>query len=177
MAKIRKINVSETVGNNPPGNGDAVMPAGTIVVYEDTDNGVTEYLLRVHDGVTDGGVPFANAPSIEHNNDVNITVDSGDSSSYTWNFGQTGVLTAPGTAIFNGTAGIVVDNLNAGIAGLFNDGDVYITGGQSLRFTGIDVSEGFSTSVLRFWNAEGRHSSNNDPTELVTLDVGNDATD
>jgi hypothetical protein len=96
MAKIRKINVSETVGNNPSGGGDSVMPAGTIVVYEDTDNGVTEYLLRVHDGVTDGGVPFANAPSIEHNNDINITVNSGDSSSYTWNFGQTGDLTAPG---------------------------------------------------------------------------------
>jgi hypothetical protein len=94
----------------------------------------------------------------------------------TWTFGTNGVLTAPGTAIFNGTQGIVVDNLNAGIAGLFNDGDVYITGGQSLRFTGIDTIDGISESVLRFWNAEGRHSSGNDPTELVTLDVGNDAT-
>ena len=107
MAKIRKINVSETVGNNPPGN--AVMPAGTIVVYEDTDNGVTEYLLRVHDGVTDGGVPFASAPSIEHNNDINITVDSGDSSTYTWNFGQTGDLTIPGNIRKTTDASIEVD--------------------------------------------------------------------
>jgi hypothetical protein len=109
MAKIRKINVSEIAGNNPPGGGDAVMPAGTIVVYEDTDNGITEYLLRVHDGVTDGGVPFANAPSIEYNNDINITVDSGDSSSYTWNFGQTGDLTIPGNIRKTTDASIEVD--------------------------------------------------------------------
>ncbi len=96
--------------------------------------------------------------------------------SKTWTFDSTGKTVLPSTAIFNGTDGIVVDNLNAGIAGLFNDGDVYITGGNSVRFTGIDTIDGISESVLRFWNAEGRHSSGNDPTELVTLDVGNDAT-
>jgi hypothetical protein len=176
MAKIRKINVSEIGGRSPFNqDNDAIMPSGTVVIYEKNINGIIEYVLRVHDGVTNGGVPFANAPSIIHNDDVNITVDSGDSSSYTWNFGQTGTLTAPGTAIFNGTDGIVVDNLNPGIAGLFNNGDVYITGGNSLRFTGLDTDSGGSTSVLRFWNAEGRHSSGNDPTELVTLNVGNDA--
>ena len=142
MAKIRKINVSETVGNNPPGNGDAVMPAGTIVVYENTVNGATEYVLRVHDGVTDGGVAIS---------------------------------PGPGPVIFNGSTGIVPSNLNEGIAAVFNNGSAYITGGQSLRFTGLDTDSGGSTSVLRFWNAEGRHSSGNDPTELVTLNVGNDA--
>jgi hypothetical protein len=166
MARIRKINVSQVEGNN-----DGVLPEGTIVAYD--FNG--EYRLRVHDGVTAGGVPFPNAPSIVHDNDINITVDSGDSSSYTWNFGQTGTLTAPGMAVFGGTDGIVVDNLNEGIAALFNNGDVYITGGESLRFTGLDNIEGESSSVLRFWNGEGRHSSGNDATELVTLNVGNDA--
>jgi len=96
--------------------------------------------------------------------------------SKTWTFDSTGKTVLPSTAIFNGTDGIVLNNLNAGIAGLFNDGDVYITGGNSVRFTGIDTIDGISESVLRFWNAEGRHSSGNDPTELVTLDVGNDAT-
>jgi hypothetical protein len=78
-------------------------------------------------------------------------------------------------AVFGGTDGIVVDNLNEGIAALFNNGDVYITGGESLRFTGLNNIEGESSSVLRFWNGEGRHSSGSDATELVTLDVGNDA--
>jgi hypothetical protein len=99
MAKIRKLNVSEIAGRSPfNNNNDAVMPAGTIVVYEGDNEG--EYVLRVHDGVTNGGVPFPNAPSIIHNNDINITVDSGDSSSYTWNFGQTGDLTIPGNIVF-----------------------------------------------------------------------------
>jgi hypothetical protein len=137
MAKIRKLNVSEITGEN-----NAAMPAGTVVVYEDTDNGVTEYVLRVHDGVTVGG----------------ITINPG-----------------PGPVIFNGSAGIVPSNLDEGIAALFNNGDVYITGGESLRFTGINEVDGFDVSVLRFWNAEGRHSTSTDATELVTLNVGNDA--
>jgi hypothetical protein len=133
MARIRKINVSQVEGNT---NG--VLPSGTIVAYE--VNG--EYVLRVHDGVTEGGVSL--------------------------NAGQTPV-------IFNGTDGIVVGNLNEGIAALFNNGDVYITGGESLRFTGLDDIEGGSSAVLRFWNGEGRYSLDNDTTELVTLNVGNDA--
>jgi hypothetical protein len=52
MARIRKINVSQVEGNT---NG--VLSAGTIAAYE--VNG--EYVLRVHDGVTAGGVPFPNA--------------------------------------------------------------------------------------------------------------------
>jgi hypothetical protein len=96
MARIRKINVSQVEGNN-----NAVLPEGTIVAYEVTG----EYVLRVHDGVTAGGVPFPNAPSIVHDNDINITVNSGDSSSYTWNFGQTGTLTAPGDIVVGGVDG------------------------------------------------------------------------
>ena len=108
-----------------------------------------------------------------HNDYDTVTFNRGRK---TWTFDSTGKTVLPSTAIFNGTDGIVLNNLNAGIAGLFNDGDVYITGGNSVRFTGIDTIDGISESVLRFWNAEGRHSSGNDPTELVTLDVGNDAT-
>jgi hypothetical protein len=96
MARIRKINVSQVEGNT-----DGVLPAGTIAAYE--VNG--EYVLRVHNGVTAGGVPFPNAPSIVHNNDINITVNSEDSSSYTWNFGQTGTLTAPGDIVAGGESG------------------------------------------------------------------------
>jgi len=101
MAKIRKLNVSEIAGRSPFSNdNDAVMPAGTIVVYEGNNEG--EYVLRVHDGVTNGGNPFPNAPSIVHNNDVNITINSGDSSSYTWNFGQTGDLRFPDGTNYSG---------------------------------------------------------------------------
>jgi hypothetical protein len=77
MSRIRKINVSQVEGNN---NG--VLPEGTIVAFD--FNG--EYRLRVHDGVTPGGVPFPNAPSIVHNDDINITVNSEDSSNNTWKF-------------------------------------------------------------------------------------------
>jgi hypothetical protein len=43
---------------------------------------------------TDGSLTIPG--DITGNNDINITVDSGDSSSYTWNFDRTGDLTAPG---------------------------------------------------------------------------------
>jgi len=101
MARIRKINVSQVEGNT---NG--VLSAGTIAAYE--VNG--EYVLRVHDGVTAGGVPFPNAPSITHNNDINLTIDNGDSSTYTWNFGQTGDLTLP-------VGGDILDSTGASVLG------------------------------------------------------------
>ena len=143
MAKIRKINVSEIEGRSPFNQDDeAIMPSGTVVVYEKDNNGVIEYVLRVHDGITNGGVALGAGPT---------------------------------PAIFNGSDGIIASNLNEGIAAVFNNGDVYITGGESVRFTGIGEFEGFSVPVLRFWNAEGRHSTNNDTTELVELRVGNDA--
>jgi hypothetical protein len=97
MSRIRKINVSQVEGNT-----DGVLLEGTIVAYEVGG----EYRLRVHDGVTEGGVPFPNAPNIVHNNDINITVNSEDSSSYTWNFGQTGTLTAPGDIVVGGDGGL-----------------------------------------------------------------------
>ena len=143
MAKIRKLNVSEITGTSPyTGDTDAIMPSGTVVVYEKDNNGVIEHVLRVHDGVTNGGVAIS---------------------------------PGPGPVIFNGSDGIVRDNLNEGIAAVFNNGTAYITGGNSVRFTGLDTGNGTSESVLRFWNAEGRHSTATDTTELVTLDVGNDA--
>jgi hypothetical protein len=43
--------------------------------------------------------------SLTSNNDINITVNSEDSSSYTWNFGQTGDLTAPGDIVVGGVDG------------------------------------------------------------------------
>ena len=82
MAKIRKLNVSETVGNNPTNSGDAIMPPGTIVVYENNNNGVIDYDLRIHDGVTDGGVELGgntgnftfNANAITNENNTSIVV-------------------------------------------------------------------------------------------------------
>ncbi len=143
MAKIRKINVSEIVGRSPFNEDDeAIMPSGTVVVYEKNNNGVIEYVLRVHDGVTNGGVAIS---------------------------------PGPGPVIFNGSDGIVPGNLNDDIAAVFNNGDVYITGGETLGFTGIGQFDGNSTRMLRFWNNEGRHSTDNDTTELVELRVGNDA--
>jgi hypothetical protein len=55
---------------------------------------------------TDGSLQIPG--DITGNNDINITVDSGDSSSYTWNFGQTGNLTLPnGMSIDSyGTSGV-----------------------------------------------------------------------
>ena len=136
-------------------------PITATIVDIQQDNG--NWQIHVDQDITAG-----------HNDYDTVTFNRG---SKTWTFDSTGKTVLPSTAIFNSSAGIVLDNLNAGIAGLFNNGDVYITGGKSLRFTGIGEFDGNSTSALRFWNAEGRHSSNNDPTELVTLDVGNDATD
>ena len=145
MAKIRKLNVSEIEGRSPFNeDSDSIMPSGTVVVYEKNNNGVIEYVLRVHDGVTDGGVAIS---------------------------------PGPGPVIFNGSDGIVPSNLNESIAALFNNGSVYITGGESLRFTGVSNVDGNSTPMIRFWNGEGRHSTSTDTTELVELRVGNDAAD
>jgi hypothetical protein len=167
MTTVRRINQSQVRGNN-----NNVLPAGTIMAYE--VNG--EYVLRVHDGVTLGGVPFPNAPSIVHDNDVNIIINGGDSSTYTWNFGQTGTLTAPGMAVFGGTDGIALDDVSSGVGAIFNNKDVYITGGESLRFTQLNDDEGNATSVLRFWNTGNtRWDGNNDESELATIRVGNDA--
>jgi hypothetical protein len=141
MARIRKINVSQVEGNN-----DSVLPAGTIAAYE--ING--EYVLRVHDGVTAGGIPFPNAPSIDHNNDINITVNSEDSSSYTWNFGQTGDLTAPGDIVVGGVDG----------------GHIYIDGTEgantSVRWINIPVGE--DHSIIRAYTGN--------PTEETDLNRG-----
>jgi hypothetical protein len=94
---------------------------------------------------------------------------------FTVTLNDDGKTVLPSTAIFGGTTGLTLANLNNDIAALFNNGDVYITGGESLRFTGIGEIDGNSTPILRFWNGEGRHSSGNDTTELVELRVGNDA--
>jgi hypothetical protein len=138
MARIRKINVSQVEGNT-----DSVLPEGTIAVYE--VNG--EYVLRVHDGVTEGGVPFPNAPNIVHNDDINITVNSEDSSSYTWNFGQTGTLTAPGDIIVGGEGGghFVIDATEGN--------------NTSVRWYNIPVDE--NASLIRAYTGNP-----NDETEL-----------
>ena len=52
-------------------------------------NGVHELVLESNGNLTIPG-------DITGNNDINITVDSGDSSSHTWNFGEDGNLTLPG---------------------------------------------------------------------------------
>ena len=52
-------------------------------------NGDNELVLESNGNLTIPG-------DITGNNDINITVDSGDSSSHTWNFGEDGNLTAPG---------------------------------------------------------------------------------
>jgi len=137
------------------------------------DTGADTWALHFDQDITAG---FNNGDTVTFNRGLEVLLIT-TRLSKTWTFDDTGKTVLPSTAIFNSSAGIVLDNLNAGIAGLFNDGDVYITGGNSVRFTGISEFDGNSTSALRFWNAEGRHSSGNDPTELVTLDVGNDATD
>jgi hypothetical protein len=52
-------------------------------------------------GATVTGLTADVARNIESDNDVNITVNSEDSSSYTWNFGNTGDLTIPGRLILS----------------------------------------------------------------------------
>ena len=141
MARIRKINVSQVEGNT-----DGVLPAGTIAAYEIND----EYVLRVHDGVTEGGMPFPNAPSIVHNNDINLTIDNDDSSTYTWNFGQTGTLTAPGDIVVGGEGGghFIID---------CTDGN-----NTSVRWYNIPVDE--DTSLIRAYTGN--------PTEETDLNRG-----
>ena len=125
MARIRKINVSQVEGNN-----ESVLPAGTIAVYEGND----EYALRVHDGVTAGGVPLnvsalgnlimlanttiANGMSqfLDLSTPVRLsnglgnielsTIDQDTSTVHTWTFGNTtGTLTAPGDIVAGGPNG------------------------------------------------------------------------
>jgi hypothetical protein len=121
------------------------------------------------EGNDNGVLPAGTIVAYEVNGGYVLRVHDGSTAGgVSLNAGQTPV-------IFNGTDGIVVGNLNNDIAALFNNGDVYITGGESLRFTGLNDIEGGSSAVLRFWNGEGRYSLDNDTTELVTLNVGNDA--
>ena len=129
MSRIRKINVSQVEGNT-----DGVLLEGTIVAYEVGG----EYRLRVHDGVTEGGVPFPNAPSIVHNDDINITINSEDSSTYTWNFGQTGDFTAPGDITTGTNGGRFVQDCGDGIT--------------SIRW--INIDENNDAELLRFYTGD-----------------------
>jgi hypothetical protein len=52
MATIRKINVSEVEGRNP-NDSEAILPNGVMALYEDNND---IWTLRIHDGVTSGGI-------------------------------------------------------------------------------------------------------------------------
>jgi len=56
MAKVRKINVSEIDGRSPfddvPG---PILPNGTLVLYENNNVTPSEFSLRLHDGMSNGG--------------------------------------------------------------------------------------------------------------------------
>jgi hypothetical protein len=109
MARIRKINVSQVEGNN-----DGVLPAGTIVAY---DNDGAGYTLRVHNGVTEGGVTFNGSNGIVDrsvnfpNGDVGDTAGTADTSAPFYRSRATYDLTQLPTQYDDNT---VVDNPNVG---------------------------------------------------------------
>ncbi len=85
--------------------------------------------------------------SLTSNDSINITVNSEDSSSYTWNFGQTGTLTAPGDIVVGGVDG----------------GHIYIDSTESANTSvrWINMPLGEDTSLIRAYTGNP-----NDETEL-----------
>ena len=130
MATIRKINVSQVQGHNPfYGETEAVLPSGTLVMYEDNSG---EFILRVHDGVTEGGnglkldqTTSMNGGAVLDSTDgnfevrgvtninaeasgvVNIYTDV-QGTGYQWQFGDDGVLTVPASSGITGLNSITV---------------------------------------------------------------------
>jgi len=103
---------------------------------------------------TDGGLTFPDSTvqttaytggggtgdGLSSNDDINITVDSGDSSSYTWNFGQTGDLTLPG--------GLVFDRNNTSIrVGM----GFHIASGEGVSIEAIDQTDP-DNLIYKNWN-------------------------
>ena len=73
------------------------IPISQTILYEDIPNVPTDIAdLTDTQNLLDRG---GSSDSLTSNNDINITINNDDSSSYTWNFGNTGDLTLPGAAI------------------------------------------------------------------------------
>lgn len=71
MAHIKRINTSQIVGRSPFNeDDDAIMPAGTLVIYQDGDQPV----LRMHDGVTNGGNPVGGISNQLENDGATLTL-------------------------------------------------------------------------------------------------------
>jgi hypothetical protein len=69
MARIRKINVSEIEGRSPFQDDNAILPNGTLVLYEqyNESTGSNEWILRIHDGRTNGGVELSQVDGSDAN--------------------------------------------------------------------------------------------------------------
>jgi hypothetical protein len=92
------------------------VPISQTIIYADIPDAPAEFSGSYADltnkptipadigDLTDTGnlLSSGSADSLTNNDDINITINNDDSSSYTWNFGQTGTLTAPGDITLDG---------------------------------------------------------------------------
>lgn len=86
MANIKRINTSQIVGRSPFDEDDeAIMPSGTLVIYQNGD----QHVLRMHDGVTNGGNPLGGTTNQLENDGATLTLT--DQGALTFNNG--GVIT------------------------------------------------------------------------------------
>jgi hypothetical protein len=124
MTQIRKINVSEIEGRNPFQNDDAILPNGTLVLYQPDSGSSTPWVMRLHNGVTNGGEPIG---------------ESGYSgiSGFSGISGYSGI---DGESGFSGTSGYSGIDGESGFSGI--SGYSGISGFSG--YSGIDGESGYS---------------------------------
>lgn len=150
MSTIRKINVSEIQGYNP----NAILPNGTLVSFDD---GSGIWKLRMHDGVTSGGIAVGELPA-----SFDSITFSGDNSVQTTAFtGLTDTLDSVSLrgAITSSTVtvgSLVSDSISGGVTPVIggtaqsgNPSSGY--GGPLAIFAQGDFTEGLLSDVQVGW--------------------------
>jgi hypothetical protein len=92
--------------------------------------------------------------SLTSNNDINITVNSEDSSSYTWNFGQTGILTAPDDIVTGTNGGRFVQDCGDGTT--------------SMRWINVEVDDD-TTQLIRAYSGDPDGEGDSDERAQIKL--------
>lgn len=164
--------VEITVGNNDwtfDNNGGLTLPTGVTnngrII---NDNGIS---LKVDSSYwtfgTDGSLTIPG--DIQSENDVNIRINNNDSSTYTWNFGDTGDLTLPiGGSIVSNSSITVTSELGGTSSGVFVDGTdgsgnaiLFATNNAIIRSDNDGTSKDWTFSVDGNLQAPGTVSAPN----------------
>jgi hypothetical protein len=119
-------------------DGDLILPAGG-----DIKNSTGTSVLG-------GGA----GDSLTSNNDINITVNSEDSSSYTWNFGQTGILTAPDDIVTGTNGGRFIQDCDDGTT--------------SMRWINVEVDDD-TTQLIRAYSGDPDGEGDSDERAQIKL--------